>query len=55
MMRNEADYLNPEVFRPERFIVSEDQKEAELDPVAHVFGFGRRYVSVFILFRQLLV
>ncbi|KAJ6561166.1 cytochrome P450, partial [Mycena vulgaris] len=41
MARDPRVYSNPTAFEPERFI-AKDGKEAELDPHALAFGFGRR-------------
>ena len=40
--RDPANYDDPLKFKPERFL-----KPGELDPVNYVFGFGRRWVSLF--------
>ena len=46
--RDESLYPEPNVFRPDRFMVPVD-KEAERrrDPRSYVFGFGRRFVMFF--------
>ena len=40
MSRDETLYPDPEDFKPERFMVGED--EAPVDPEIYIFGFGRR-------------
>jgi len=41
MSRDDTVYLNPQAFRPERFIVAPGDEEP-MDPRTYVFGFGRR-------------
>jgi hypothetical protein len=43
MLHNEADYPNPELFRPERFLKEGKLNNDVRDPIAISFGFGRRY------------
>lgn len=45
MTRDSELYHQPDVFNPERFIVTAN-REAELDPTTFAFGFGRRYVLI---------
>lgn len=47
MFNNEAIYPDPFEFKPERFI-NDDQSPAT-DPRDVGFGFGRRYLSVFLI------
>ncbi|OJT11094.1 hypothetical protein TRAPUB_12378 [Trametes pubescens] len=42
MTRDTRFYPDPEDFRPERFIVPDEQKDELLMPSSFVFGFGRR-------------
>lgn len=42
MLHNEADYPNPELFRPERFLKGGKLDNDVRDPIALSFGFGRR-------------
>ena len=53
MCRNSKVYPDPEVFRPERFLV-EEGKEAPLDPSKIAFGFGRRLGNMAFSFIQFL-
>lgn len=43
MTHDPKNYVNPDVFDPDRFIAS-DGKDAEIDPRTIIFGFGRRFV-----------
>lgn len=45
MLHDPNNYHEPMVFRPERFIPTEDHAP-ELDPRNIAFGFGRRYVGL---------
>ena len=42
ILHNEADYPNPENFRPERFLKEGKLDNNVRDPIALSFGFGRR-------------
>ena len=42
MLHNEADYPNPEIFRPERFLKEGKLDNNVRDPIVLSFGFGRR-------------
>ena len=44
-MHDPALYEDPDVFRPERFIRDGKLDPSVQDPLAFVFGFGRRFVS----------
>ena len=44
-MHDPALYEDPHVFRPERFIRDGKLDPSVQDPLAFVFGFGRRFVS----------
>lgn len=48
MLHNEADYPNPELFRPERFLKEGKLDNDVRDPIALSFGFGRRYDSLLL-------
>ena len=43
-MHDPEEYEDPEEFRPERFIRDGELDPKVRDPLAFVFGFGRRYV-----------
>ena len=45
MTREENEYLDPDEFNPERFLLDGVPNPKVRDPQKHVFGFGRRYAS----------
>jgi cytochrome P450 len=42
MMHDEADYPNPETFKPERYLKDGYPDLSVRDPTSLAFGFGRR-------------
>jgi|SRR5712671_5474164 len=50
MTRDEEMYPEPETFNPERFMNQEGTEADPADPRDLIFGFGRRQVSVHLLF-----
>ena len=45
MSQEEDEYLDPDEFKPERFLLDGIPNPKVRDPQKHVFGFGRRYAS----------
>ena len=45
MSQEEDEYLDPDEFKPERFLLDGVPNPKVRDPQKYVFGFGRRYVS----------
>lgn len=46
MMRDTEHYVDPDVFRPERFLEIDPGSDFDAwDPKKLVFGFGRRFIS----------
>lgn len=53
MLHNPVDYPEPAIFKPERFLSADGSvDDAAYDKLTEVvFGFGRRYVIIFLIFR----
>ena len=50
MLRDPVDYLDPETFNPDRFILDGQINPEVRDPAAIIFGFGRRcYILIRVL------
>lgn len=49
MLHNPGDYPDPEIFNPERFLKDGKINTEIRDPTTISFGFGRRYVFLFLL------
>ena len=51
-MHDPQVYVNPDEFRPERFLRDGKLDPTVQDPAAFVFGFGRRYVPSHTVARE---
>ena len=47
MLHDDSVYTQPEEFSPDRFSPSDENPKGEPDPARAVFGFGRRYGTLF--------
>lgn len=54
MLHNPIDYECPEEFNPDRFLINGRPNPKVKNPLLAAFGFGRRYVVLSIVFRNLI-